>query len=468
MSLPHRDEIERRKEALDPERRALFERWIRGHGLPATQPAPEPAVACTRAGDVPVSIAQEGWLAGERAGDRPAHTRNMPFALDVHGALDVPALEWSVNQIIAAHDALRCRFELASGRAVVEPAVQLAVEVADARSDAELDELALAFHRRPFDFATAPLLRVAVLRRGPTHSCIVIVAHHIVWDGWSLGLFLRELEQLYPARAAGGAPPLAARRSYAELARSQRAFLATDEARAELAYWREQLAGITTLDPPTDRPRPARRTWRGAHVTTRLGRAMTDALARVQRQHALTPFISLATAYMTWLAEVTGERDIAISTNVAGRLQPGDDEAIGDFTNVLVLRCRVDDPARFDREARAVGAIVGDALRHQRVPFGEVAAQLGLTTDPALARYYPSLLFHNFPAPTMRLGALDVAPVVIPTDVSVPNFLLVGFEHAGQLELSVQYNCDLYDASTAARYLAEIVATLERGVGSIL
>jgi len=276
----------------------------------------------------PLSFAQQRlWFLAQWEPESPYY--NIPCALRLTGPLDVAALRQSLTEIFRRHEALRTTFAVVQGQPVQiigpprpAPLLELNLTAVSAETrDAEALRLATEDAQRPFDLAHGPLLRSTLLRLDEHDHLLLFTMHHIVSDGWSVAVLFEELAALYAAFSTGQPSPLSALPiQYADFAHWQRQWLQGDVLREQLAYWQHQLAGpLPLLALPTDHPRPATQTFRGASLDFTLPRALSDALAALGRQEHCTLFMTLLAAFQTLLHRYTGQDDILIGTPVAGR-----------------------------------------------------------------------------------------------------------------------------------------------------
>ncbi|HWS56152.1 MAG TPA: condensation domain-containing protein, partial [Pyrinomonadaceae bacterium] len=273
---------------------------------------------------------------------------NIPAAVRLDGALEAGALERALSEVVRRHESLRTTFAAAEGQPVqvISPPRPLRLEVRDlsrlsaGEREAEAHRLAAEEARRPFDLARGPLFRASLVRLSDDEHVLLVTMHHIVSDGWSLGVLIREVSTLYSAYARGEESPLEELPiQYADYAAWQRARLSGEALDAQLAYWRGQLAGAPPLlELPTDRPRQALQTYRGTHYSFRLPRAMSESLKALGRKENATLFMTLLAAFDVLLDWYTGQQDIVVGTGVANRTRVETEGLIGFFVNTVVLR----------------------------------------------------------------------------------------------------------------------------------
>ncbi|MGW0605838.1 amino acid adenylation domain-containing protein [Streptomyces sp. NPDC002640] len=330
---------------------------------------------------------------------------NIPLVLRLTGVLDRSALRAALDAVVARHDALRTRFPAEDGRprAVVEPPAPVLLEETDLREDpsAEAGELARRVNLG-FDLARGPLLRAALLRTGENVHVLCLVFHHIVADGWSLGLLRAELARHYADVCAGRAPDLTPAPSFLAHAAATRERADGEEVAEALAHWRDTLAGAPALELPLERPRPTRPSSAGAFLTRRL-RGLGPQLDAFARARRLTPFMVLAAAYQAVLHRCTGQDDFCVGVPTAARTTPESEETVGYFSSTLVLRAALSGAPTFDALLRRTRSAWMRALTHGHVPFERLAEELRLERDPGRTPVFQTLLTVH----TQEGGALE-------------------------------------------------------------
>jgi amino acid adenylation domain-containing protein len=427
--------------------------------------APRPGIARRSGGGrAPLSFPQEHfWLLSQMAPDSPAY--NVSKALRLRGRLDVPALAASFDAIVSRHEALRTTFELAGDEpaqviAAAAPRPLPLVELQGlppARREAETRRLAEREALRPFALARGPLLRVAMVRIGADDHALLLCAHHIVCDAWSVSLLAAELGALYAAFSAGLPPALPELPiQYADFALWQRGLLADGTLASQLDYWRRRLAGAPPLlELPADRPRPAAPSHRTAACTVTLAVELVRRLDQLSRAEACTLYMILLAGWKAVLAAYAGIEDVVVGSGIANRTWVETERSIGCFANLLALRTDLSgDPSLRQLLARVRDTALA-AHAHQDLPFQKLLAALRLERDRSYSPLSQVLFeLHNTPPASLALGALQVSAIVLDRGAGDFDLALFVEEDGGRLVASLHYNLDLFCEATASRLLA--------------
>jgi amino acid adenylation domain-containing protein len=434
---------------LSPEERALLMQMLQEQGGAANM--------------FPLSFAQQRlWFLDQLEPDSPRY--NMPIVIELSGPLDVRALEQSVNTVVRRHEALRTGFVVVDGtpQQLVHAAAPVVLPQHDlsplpaAEQTTRLHAQIQAAARQPFDLRQPPLLRATLLRLAPERHVLLVTLHHIVADGWSYGLLIQELAHSYTAYAQGHTPALPELPiQYADYALWQRDWVASTVREQQQAYWQQQLAGVTRLDLPTDRPRPARGTLQGAQHTGTLEPALAAALKALSQQLGVTPYMLLLAGFQLVLQRYSGQSDIAVGTPVANRTRPEVEGLIGFFVNTLVLRTDLGGTPTVREMLERVRTVVLGALARQDLPFEEVVALVQPTREVLGETPLVQVMFamQTQPLPTIDLGALTIRPLKFPTEVTKFDLTLDITELNDSFEVVFEYSTDLFDATTIARWL---------------
>ncbi|HYR07693.1 MAG TPA: condensation domain-containing protein, partial [Longimicrobium sp.] len=442
---------------------------MRRAGLPVLPPV----VPVGRAGALPLSFAQERLWFLDRM-EPGSTTYNMPpMAWRLGGVLDEAALERSLGEIVRRHEALRTVFAEVDGSPVqvIAPFGGFSLPVEDLSGLSEGDrEAAVAQRagdeaRRVFDLSAGPLFRAALLRLGDEDHVLLLSMHHIVSDGWSMGVLSREFSALYAAYREGRESPLPELAvQYADYAVWQREQLAGEVLDRQLAYWRERLAGAPELlELPTDRPRPAVQTYRGAAVPVELSLELLERLQRLGQSEGTTLYMTLLGAFQVLLSKYGGSEDVVVGSPIAGRTRGEVEELIGFFVNTLVLRTDLSGNPSFREVLRRVREATLGAYEHQEVPFEKLVAELqperSLSHSPLF-----QVLFTLQDAgggggalPGLKVGGVGAAMEIAKYDLS----LELAATPQG-LRGALSYSTDLFEPGTVERMLGHLARVLEQ------
>jgi len=453
---------------LSPAKRALLEKKLRAQGL--LDPVAEPAALRTITrreglGPVPLSFAQTRiWWLAQMEDEASAYLD--PFVLDVRGPLDLDALQVSVNDLIARHEALRTAIVMQNGEPVqvVQEAATLALESIDLRPlavearELEAERLAHEETLRPMALTAAPLLRVVVLTLGADEHRLLLTLHHVITDGWSLGVLLRDLGALYEARVAGTTPALPELPiQYADFAQWQRQWMQGDTLDKLLAYWKKQLGGrLPVLELPTRSARPPVQTTRGATHRFIWGAGLKAQLDALGRQEGVTLFMMVMAACNLLLHRYTGQEDIAVGSLIANRNRRETEDLLGVFINTLVIRTdlsKQDEKGLTFRELlQRVRGVALEAFDHQDLPFEKLVEVLQPERNLSYTPLFQVLfILQNAPMTTLRWGEAELTFRPFDHGVAKYDVTLVLEETAGGLSGRIEYNTDLFTAEFVAR-----------------
>ncbi|MFJ4949542.1 amino acid adenylation domain-containing protein [Streptomyces sp. NPDC088760] len=456
---------DRAQGSLSPAKLALLAK-LRGE---RTGPAPTPRPTLPRRSDpgtAPATHAQQSlWFLDQYLGDEAAATYNLGSALRMRGDLDVELLGECLTVLVARHEALRTTFGTVDGRLVQRFSAPgpVAMPVRDA-DPARPEEAVVAALREPFDLAAGPLLRPVLFRLGPHDHILLLTVHHIVCDGVSVQILLRELAEVYTARRAGDRedlPPLTV--GFGDWAAWTREPGPESEVRDRLAYWKQRLADAPPLlELPTDRPRPAVRScFDGAETATVVGPSATAALRALCREEGATLFTVLLAAYQVLLARHSGQRDICVGVPVAGRSRPETRDMVGLFVNTVVARGRVDSALTFRGLVRAARQTMAEAYDHQDVPFDQVTAALCPDRTAAhnpLFQAYLDVTPAREPVPAA--AGTDWQEFPLPSPYAKFDLSLGVTVREDELEALFDYRTDLFDPGSVERLAARFVRLL--------
>jgi len=423
-----------------------------------------PLVAVPR-GAHPLSFAQERLWFLDRL-DPGTPTYDIPAAVSLRGELAVASLASALTEVVRRHEALRTTFEVRAGVPcqIVAPPAPAALPVVDlsalpeAALRGEADRRAADHARISFDLERGPLFAAALLRLAPDLHRLLFTVHHISADGWSIGVLVRELGELYTASREGRPAALPALPvQVADYAVWQRRWLAGGAA-AEVGYWLERLGGeAAPLDLPADRPRPAVQTYRGGRRERRLPPELTGRLRALGRREGATLFMVLLAGTQALLARQAGQQDVLLGTPVAGRRRSEVEGLIGCFLNTLVLRTDLSGDPGFRTLIERVREVTLGAFTHQDVPFELLLTRLGVERDPSRAPLFQVFFNHlNLPARELRLSGLTAEVLPAPDLAAKFDMTFYVHEDAAGVRFELVYNADLFDGARMEETLAEL------------
>lgn len=428
----------------------------------------------------PVSFAQRRlWFIDQLVPGNSFY--NLHAAVPLRSAINAAAFERALNALVERHEALRTTFvvagdepmqRVAQAMPIEVPLVDLSALAADAREH-RVAELAREEAQRPFDLTAGPLLRAMLLRLAPQDHVLLVTLHHIVSDGWSIGIFWRELTALYNAALLNRPSPLPELPiQYADFAVWQHEWLQGPALRAQLDHWRSRLAGAATLELPTDRPRPAVASYRGAQQRIALRAPLVARLRQLSQRQGTTLFMTVLAAYATLLARYSAQTDIIVGVPTAGRTRAELEPLIGFFVNTVVMRCKLDGDPAFEDLLQQVRQVALEAYSNQDLPFEKLVEDLQPDRDLSRNPLF-QVTFQLLSAQPGAVAAAGGVPQVqrgsAAFDLSL-NLWDGGDEISGHFE----YSTDLFDAPTVARMarhfetlLDSIVAAPQRRIGEL-
>ncbi|HZB44769.1 MAG TPA: condensation domain-containing protein, partial [Pyrinomonadaceae bacterium] len=447
---------------------ALSVEAARGAGQTAEAARPRPV---PRDGELPLSFVQQRfWFLDQLMPGSAAY--NIPTAVRLSGTLDAAALERSFDEVVRRHEVLRTTFAVVEGRPrqviAAESKTRLALVDLGARPagerEAEAERLALEEAQEPFDLARGPLLRAKLLRLSPDDHVLLFTMHHIISDGWSAGVLVRELTAIYEAFAEGRESPLAELPiQYADFARWQREWLQGEVLESRLAYWRKQFADrLPVLDLPTDRPRPPVPSDRGAVRNITLPASLAEEVRAVCRAESVTLFMLLLAAFKVLLHRYSGQEDILVGSSIANRNHVETEGLIGLLINTLVLRTDLAGDPTFKELLARVREVSLGAYAHQDLPLEQILEELRPEWDASRAPVFQvAFQLQNFQLPSIELRGLKLTPMTGAVGTAKFDLSMSLVETPEGLTASLEYSTDLFDAETIARMLGHYRNLLE-------
>ena len=429
---------------------------------------------------LPLSYPQESvWFFQHLKPDMRSY--NFQATVRIRGPLDAGALERTLGEIVRRHEIFRTTFSSIDGapaQVVHAPwAVHLPLHdlstLAEAEREARLEAMLIDEFRKPFDLERLPLVRWSLFELGDDDHVLLAIEQHLVHDGWSFAVFLRELTAIYPAFARGEASPLPEPAvQFGDFAAWQREWVKSPEAHEHLEWWKHRLEGVPPmLELPTDRPRPAEMSFRGSAHRVRLPRELYAAADAFSRRRGVTLFMTLFAAFEGLMHRYTGETDFCVGSGVAGRRLRESEDLIGMVVNTIPIRADLSADPGFEALVERVRTAAVETYRHQDIPFAEIVAAV----DPERSRghlplFQVALSFHHAPYPTLALGdakleveeglgnesaKFDLNVIVIPR----------AQQHAGDEVVMIwEFAEDLFDAATVRRMIGHFEALLAAGL----
>ncbi|MBD1814765.1 non-ribosomal peptide synthetase [Microcoleus vaginatus DQ-U2] len=450
---------------------------------------PTPIVPMGRDGNLPLSFAQQRlWFLDQLVPNNPFY--NVPAALRLTGSLNFSALQQTFNEIVRRHEALRTTLAVVSGQPVqrIAAAFHLPINVVDLRNlpkesrQTEANRLTAEEAQRSFNLSNDLLLRVTLLQLDDAEYLLMLNMHHIVSDGWSIGVLIQELGALYTAFASEKPSPLPALSiQYADFAKWQREWLQGEVLETQLAYWRQQLNGISMLNLPADRPRPAIQSYRGKRQFLQLPKQLSEALETLSQREGVTLFMTMLAAFKTLLYHYAQQEDIVVGSPIANRNRSEIEALIGFFVNSLVLRTDLSGNPTFRELLNRVKEVALGAYAHQDLPFEKLVEELhpdrALNQNPL---FQVAFALQNAPGNQLELPELTLSPQQL--DVGTARFDLefhlwerspnssgsnqspsnkLWVDSSEGISGMVIYSADLFDEATITRLIGHFQTLLE-------
>ncbi len=457
---------------LSPAKRSLIELKLLKKKAAAE---PKPMISHRPEGVLaPLSFYQQGlWVLSQLMPDTSLY--HVPKAVRFSGELNIPALRRALDFMVARHEALRSSFAVQDGVPVqiineTAPLELPLIDLGDLPSDereAEVHRRLGIEARRRFDLAHGPLIRAALFRLDHHEHILLLTMHHIVTDGWSVGILQRELMALYEAFCNNQPSPLPELQiQYPDYAFWHRQWFQGEVYQSQLKYWKEQFKTLPpTLELPTDHPRPlvqAHRAFRGTKRRLTLSRQLTSQIKTLCQKEEATPFMVLLAAYKVLLHRYTGAEDIVVGSPIAGRCLEETENLIGLFVNALALRTDLGGDPSFSELIARVKEVALGGYGHQDMPFELLVKEL--QPDRSLAHnplFQVMFVLQSEPAPSHELPGLTVSHVQVENIVANFDLTLDAVERDGQFECQFESNADLFDDETITRLLGHFETLLQ-------
>jgi amino acid adenylation domain-containing protein len=459
-------EVTQRIDQLSAKKRALLELMRKEKAAAKKQIMPIDRSSSA----LPLSFAQQRqWVIDQFEPGSPLY--NIPTAMRLRGPLSVPALQQAFSTLVARHESLRTTFPRIDGQPVQQihppapvelPVVDLSMLPADERA-AQTEQHLVAAAQQPFDLQRGPLLRLLLLRVAPDEQILLLTLHHIIADGWSLDVIMREFGALYAAELAqqpAALPPLPIQ--YADYAAWQRQWLQGETLDRQLDYWTNQLQDAPPfLELPTDRPRPPVQTFRGAIEEWLLTAELTQALQAWTQREGVTLFMTLLAAWQVVLYRWSGQSDIVVGTPIANRTRRELEGLIGFFANTLVLRTQLAPDLSVRELLQRVRETSLNAYAHQDVPFEMLVERLRPERSLSHTPFFQVIFaLQNTSNQPYALSDLQISPVSVGSSTAKFDLTMAILEDNGKLIASLEYNTDLFDGETIWRLLSSYATVL--------
>ncbi|MDF5727929.1 MAG: amino acid adenylation domain-containing protein [Rhizonema sp. PD38] len=462
------NDLSKQIDALSPKKRTLFELLLKekNESVLRSQTIPRRQ----ENNFVPLSFAQRRlWFLDQLQPN--SFVYNLPSAVHLKGWLNVSVFSQSLNEIVQRHEMLRTTFTTVVGQLVQAiaptltftfPVVNLQ-ELSELERETEVQRLTVAEAQRPFNLTQGPLLRATLLQLDEAEYIVLLTIHHIVSDGWSIGLFIQELAAVYEAFFAGKPSPLPELSiQYADFAVWQQQWLTGEVLEAQLNYWKQQLAGAPPLlELPTDRPRPPVETFQGSSLFFQINPNLTEKLNVLSQNSGATLFMTLQAAFAILLSHYSGQEDILIGSPVANRNRREIEALIGFFVNTLVLRTNCKGNPTFKELLNHVREMALGAYAHQDLPFEmlveELQPQRSLSHTPL---FQVMFVLQNTPMSALELPGLILSPLLNESRTAKYDLTLSMTETAQGLVGNLEYNTDLFDPSTISRMAGHLQTLL--------
>ncbi|UZE84263.1 non-ribosomal peptide synthetase [Pseudomonas viciae] len=452
-------------DSLDQLKRAALLRLLKQRGATRViESAPDDMTGVDRDAPLALSFAQQRLWFLDQLDPTASAAYHMPAALVLRGALDQAALKEALNRLVARHESLRTTFRREGehpvqiiapadcGFSLVEHDLRHLSRDEAAAQVARLSEEAA---KQPFDLLHGPLIRGSLLRLADDEHRLLITQHHIISDGWSIGILVKEFATLYQAFSAGQPDPLPPLpRQYADYAAWQRQHLEGARLDQQVEFWRTHLAGAPPLlSLPTDRPRPAVQSYRGETLGFDLPASLSGAIARFAQSRAATPFMTLMAAWAVLLARISGQQDLVIGTVAANRDRQDVQSLIGFFVNTLALRVRLEANPTLDQVLQQVKHLMLESSPHQDTPFELVVEALKPPRSASYSPVFQTMLYTNAGGAggQLQLPGLNLEFLPSPKDNTQHDLSLHIDEGGPSLSCSLSYSTALFDASTIER-----------------
>ncbi|ERT05439.1 non-ribosomal peptide synthase TIGR01720 domain protein [Lyngbya aestuarii BL J] len=461
------DELTKRIANLSPEKRLLLEQQLKNR----KQQFNSLTIPKRKTEDnLPLSFAQQRlWFIHQLDPETSAY--NIPVAWHLNGHLNLAILVQTLNEVVRRHESLRTTFNsiennqpqqtISSHFTLDIPIIDLQI-LSENHRDSEVKRLAKQEAKRPFNLNQYQLIRVTLLKISETQFILLLTLHHIIADGWSRGVLLKEFSAIYKAFSEQKPSPLPELNiQYVDFAIWQQQWLSGEELKTQLTYWKQQLKNLTTLNLPTDYPRPVTQSFRGKTQSLTLSKELTTALKALSRQQGVTLFMTLLAAFKILLHRYSNQDDIVIGSPIANRNRQETESLIGFFVNTLVLRTDLSGNPSFEDVLKRVREVTSGAYKHQDLPFSKLVEELqperNLSHNPLFQVMFQfqneAYQFQNSSSPELQLPNLQIGQFWIDPESTKFDITWHLIERESEILVVIEYSTDLFKQDTIARML---------------
>ncbi|MCD4691529.1 MAG: amino acid adenylation domain-containing protein, partial [Calditrichales bacterium] len=466
-------DISKRLSNLSPEKLELLRKKLKKEGKAVKK---DVIVKRQNQADYPMSAAQKRlWFLNQL--DPESAFYNIPSALRLKGSLNVPVLEKSINEIVKRHEVLRASFhiddkgeaqQIISGELIV-PLNQLDIsDIPADKTEAKVQQLLKDKAAAVFKLDQAPLMRVSLIKLNSGEYVLIINMHHIIADGWSIGVFIQEVIMLYQAFAANLASPLKdLKLQFFDYAQWQEDRQNEEVINKQLSYWTEYLKGMPArLELPVDHPRPSLASYKGKQHIFSVGKELTGKLRKLTKENNVSLYMTLMSAFQTFLYKFSNQDDFGVGAPIANRNRKEIEEIIGFFVNTIVLRANFTKDITFLDLINRVRNDVLEASANQDVPFEKIVETILPKRELSVSPLFQVMFdLQKAPLQSMKLKELTLEIVDIEIEVAKFDLLFIMLEYEDDIKCTLEYNTDLFDTVTIERiagYFSTLLTNIVR------
>ncbi len=448
-------------------------RFIEDHSQSISKEIQNPVEKIKRDGVLPLSFSQQRlWFLNQFAPEGSSY--NIPAILELEGELNPDALNYAVNKMIERHEVLRSSFHSVNGKPQVkiDDKFEYKIEILDLSNDDNKEEktkeILNEIIRMPFDLSKLPLFNIKLIKTKPdTHIC-AIVMHHIISDGWSIGVIVNEISELYKSFITSEEPELEELKiQYVDYAAWQKNILTGETLEKEIEYWKNELNGASfVLEIPTDKPRPQVQTFNGSLVNFNLSEELSNKIEKISSQLNITPYMFLLGAFEILLSKYSRQSEFIIGTPIANRTKLETEKLIGFFVNTLAIRATVNKNMTVQELMKTVRAKMLSAYSHQSLPFEKLVEVIQPERDTSRSPLFQvAFVFQNAPASAIELPGLKVKQYEIEGVTANYDVTLYMQKKTGVFAGTFEYNTDLFYKETIEKIIKEFSNLLEKLTG---